>query len=593
MPDDLAQAALVLATGERRRFDVGVCNGVYFNNSFAAGLDAKVTAKAVEYKVTKRRSGLWLYLTALLHVLFRELDSFSLRVGFDGRPAETVDTLIVAVTIGKTYGGGFFITPDAVPDDGLFDVCMIDPLSLPEALMRLPFVIVGRHTKMRPVHMSTHSRVVIECDQALPAQFDGEVLLEKRYDISILPARHRVRRAAEAAMTPVTGVRQLAGGSRRVSGRLPDRLDPRRLPHRAGVTGEDITDHGTGNVGSMNVRRTTGSWGWFALAVLGDGLKGLIPTLVAKAWATGVPVFSLAAFKPWSQTLASVDAIWWQQPVLWVPMAAVAGAVLGHNYSIWMALIEHGFARTGKGLATGAGALLAYDWRYFVAVVVVGLAVIAITPLHDGRTGRGGRHAADRGARARLARLGVRARDGCRGLRGAPQAVHGDAGRQGAEALHQRRQRAARLSRERRRAEGTPRPFVATFSAGNAELVHRDGVVGARIDAGCRTRCSRPGDSGGRRPRGRSSCSGTHRRRCRRRCRGWHQQQEGTWIHPFTRTKRFGHSRDSNLAARVPQSASRRHRAVGRCVRRTPGLPTAPCRRPRAATRSRTGRCGR
>ncbi len=146
-----------------------------------------------------------------------------------------------------------------------------------------------------------------------------------------------------------------------------------------GVTGEDITTHGTGNVGSMNVRRTTGSWGWFALAVLGDGLKGLIPTLVAKAWATGVPVFSLAAFRPWSQTLASVDAIWWQQPVLWVPMAAVAGAVLGHNYSIWMALIEHGFARTGKGLATGAGALLAYDWRYFVAVVVVGLAVIALS----------------------------------------------------------------------------------------------------------------------------------------------------------------------------------------------------------------------
>jgi len=34
------------------------------------------------------------------------------------------------------------------------------------------------------------------------------------------------------------------------------------------VTGEDITAHGTGNVGAMNVRRTTGSWGWFAVAML-------------------------------------------------------------------------------------------------------------------------------------------------------------------------------------------------------------------------------------------------------------------------------------------------------------------------------------
>jgi len=187
IPDDLAQAALTLATGERRRFDVGECNGIYFNNSFAAGLDAKVTAKAVEYKVTKRRSGLWLYLTALLHVLFRELESFSLAISFDGAPAETHDTLIVAVTNGPTYGGGFFITPDAIANDGVFDVCMIDPLSLPEALVRLPFVVTGKHTRMRPVHMSRHTALVIDCDRRVPAQIDGEVLLDSHYEISMLP----------------------------------------------------------------------------------------------------------------------------------------------------------------------------------------------------------------------------------------------------------------------------------------------------------------------------------------------------------------------------------------------------------------------
>lgn len=187
VPVDLTQAALSLATGERRRFDVGVCNGVYFNNSFAAGLDAKVTAKAVEYKTTTKRSGLWLYLTALLHVLFHELDSFDLNVAFDEGTPEHHDTLIVAVTNGPTYGGGFFITPDAIPDDGLFDVCMIDPFSLPEALVRLPFLIMGKHTKMKPVHMSRHAALIIECDSAVPAQIDGEVLLERRYEISILP----------------------------------------------------------------------------------------------------------------------------------------------------------------------------------------------------------------------------------------------------------------------------------------------------------------------------------------------------------------------------------------------------------------------
>jgi YegS/Rv2252/BmrU family lipid kinase len=187
IPFDVSDAAMILATGERRRFDVGVCNGIYFNNSFAAGLDAKVTAKAVEYKVTKRRSGLWLYLTALLHVLFKDLDAFDIALGFDGHEPEQVRTLIIAMTNGATYGGGFKITPDADPKDGLFDVCMIDPLGLFEALRRLPFVIAGKHTRMPVVHMSRHVSAVIDSKNPLPAQLDGEVLLERRYEISMLP----------------------------------------------------------------------------------------------------------------------------------------------------------------------------------------------------------------------------------------------------------------------------------------------------------------------------------------------------------------------------------------------------------------------
>jgi acyl phosphate:glycerol-3-phosphate acyltransferase len=145
------------------------------------------------------------------------------------------------------------------------------------------------------------------------------------------------------------------------------------------VTGEDVTAHGTGNVGSMNVRRTTGSWGWFTVAMFGDGFKGLIPTFAAKYWVVGGAGLIATAIQPWGVTLQSVSSIWWANPMFYVPMAAVAGCVFGHNYSCWMALIKRHFARTGKGLATGAGALLAYDWRYFVAVVVVGLSVIAIT----------------------------------------------------------------------------------------------------------------------------------------------------------------------------------------------------------------------
>lgn len=188
IPDDVTDASLALISGVTRRFDIGVCNGIYFNNSFAAGLDARVTAKAVEYKATTRRSGLWLYLTALLHVLFNELYPHHVRVSWDGAEPVAHDLLIIAATIGPTYGGGFKIAPDAVPDDGLLEVCRIDPLSLPQALMRLPFVIAGAHTGMRPVHMARHRSLTIDSDEPMPAQIDGEVLIDRRFEVEILPA---------------------------------------------------------------------------------------------------------------------------------------------------------------------------------------------------------------------------------------------------------------------------------------------------------------------------------------------------------------------------------------------------------------------
>jgi glycerol-3-phosphate acyltransferase PlsY len=131
------------------------------------------------------------------------------------------------------------------------------------------------------------------------------------------------------------------------------------------TTGEDVTEHGSGNVGAMNVRRTTGSWGWFVVAMVADLLKGILPVAAVKV--------GVLAAAPWAlpQSLA-VGAL----PGL---QAAVAGAVLGHNFSLWLAMHKRRFFRTGKGLATGAGALFAYDWRYCVAVVVVGLAFIAVT----------------------------------------------------------------------------------------------------------------------------------------------------------------------------------------------------------------------
>jgi len=134
------------------------------------------------------------------------------------------------------------------------------------------------------------------------------------------------------------------------------------------VTGEDLTRHGSGNVGSMNVRRTTGSWGWFVVAMICDALKGFAPVALVKL------AYGLPAITPYGVSIAGSSML----ATLAVP-AVLLGCVLGHNYSLYMMIIERRLFRTGKGLAVAGGAMLSYDWRYFAVVAVVGLTFIAVT----------------------------------------------------------------------------------------------------------------------------------------------------------------------------------------------------------------------
>jgi YegS/Rv2252/BmrU family lipid kinase len=191
-PAGLSAAVLAAASGTPRRIDVGVCNGTFFINALSLGLDAQVTARAAEVKAATGRSGFPLYFSSLMHVLFRELTPYDLDVSFDGSPPERTRAMLVAAGNGRTYGGGFRVTPCAEPDDGLLDTLVLDELGVGEALWRLPFFVLGRHTHMRPVHMGRHASMVVSSDRPVPGQLDGEMMAADRYEISVEPGAVQV-----------------------------------------------------------------------------------------------------------------------------------------------------------------------------------------------------------------------------------------------------------------------------------------------------------------------------------------------------------------------------------------------------------------
>jgi acyl phosphate:glycerol-3-phosphate acyltransferase len=103
------------------------------------------------------------------------------------------------------------------------------------------------------------------------------------------------------------------------------------------IAGTDIRSIGSGNIGTTNVRRAIGTK-WAVATLIGDVLKGFLPTLAASSIGNGA------------------------HP--WLPAVTALAAVCGHMYPIYFR-----FKPSGKGVATAMGSLLIpVPWACLIAV---------------------------------------------------------------------------------------------------------------------------------------------------------------------------------------------------------------------------------
>ncbi len=166
------EAALASALGGTvRRLDVGRALGEYFVNALGAGFDAEATRQTLSMKHLR---GFPLYLASV----FRTFVSFEppeLEV-LAPEHSELGRVMMMEVAIGPSIGGGFMIAPDAVTDDGLFDVCVIRRIGLLTFLRYVPRVIRGTHGNLPPVALfrSAHVRLAAPSAPVL-VHLDGEL----------------------------------------------------------------------------------------------------------------------------------------------------------------------------------------------------------------------------------------------------------------------------------------------------------------------------------------------------------------------------------------------------------------------------------
>jgi diacylglycerol kinase (ATP) len=161
------------------------------------GLDADVAVAAARLKKYPFLSGQRLYLASILRqVFFGYQRSPWLTLSLDGGAqgeGEEKRYVIMAVSNGPSYGGGFQINPGADHADGLFDICAFDYMSLWRFLQLMPVVRRGQHAAAPEAAFYQARSLRIESRAPINIQLDGEVMQASSVHAEVLPAALEVR----------------------------------------------------------------------------------------------------------------------------------------------------------------------------------------------------------------------------------------------------------------------------------------------------------------------------------------------------------------------------------------------------------------
>ena len=197
VPKGLTDALRIAREGEARSFDLGwatyradgVERSAWFANMASVGMSGAVAAKA--NATTKALGAKTSYLLAL-GVTFARWKNVQLRVSVDDERREALmEDCIVA--LGRYLAGGMMITPDAKPDDGLFDVLLIGDVTKTELVRVMPKIYRGTHLPHPKGEVLRGTTVTIDSDEPMPIQLDGEQPGTTPTRFKIVPAAIRLR----------------------------------------------------------------------------------------------------------------------------------------------------------------------------------------------------------------------------------------------------------------------------------------------------------------------------------------------------------------------------------------------------------------
>lgn len=170
--------------------DTGSCNGMIFLNGMGLGFDAQVASENYtepgEVKSGGKNKYIWHILKTLLFFKEKEM----VVISESGR--QVTECFINTIAIGRRFAGGFYLTPSAISNDGLLDVCSIKRLSLFQRLKILLMVPKGEHVSDKKVNYYQTDKLSLEFPGEVPYHLDGELFFGRKFDVGIKPRSLRI-----------------------------------------------------------------------------------------------------------------------------------------------------------------------------------------------------------------------------------------------------------------------------------------------------------------------------------------------------------------------------------------------------------------
>lgn len=165
--------------------DLGLVAGEYFAQILSTGFDSLVNERANQMRFIRGRMK---YNVAIAQVLCT-FKPRSYSFGVDGVHLES-KAMLIAVSNGKSYGGGMMISPMSDLQDGYLDVMILGPVSRFEFLRVFPKVYSGSHINHPAVKFLKAKNVAISANAV--AYADGERVGELPIEVSIVEKCLRV-----------------------------------------------------------------------------------------------------------------------------------------------------------------------------------------------------------------------------------------------------------------------------------------------------------------------------------------------------------------------------------------------------------------